>query len=59
MARTKPGLIVGGDGVCRCFWAGPDPEYLRYHDEEWGVPTTDDRTLFEKMCLEGFQSGLS
>ena len=44
----------------RCPWPGiADPEYARYHDEEWGVPLTDDRLLFEKMVLEGFQSGLS
>jgi len=56
---AKAGLIEGGDGRLRCFWAGPDPEYLRYHDEEWGRPVADDRRLFEKLCLEGFQSGLS
>jgi DNA-3-methyladenine glycosylase I len=44
----------------RCPWAGiSDPEYARYHDEEWGVPKSDDRALFEKLILEGFQSGLS
>lgn len=43
----------------RCFWAGPDPLYLDYHDREWGRPVADDRRLFEKLCLEGFQSGLS
>jgi DNA-3-methyladenine glycosylase I len=44
----------------RCPWAGiDDSEYARYHDEEWGVPKTDDRVLFEKLVLEGFQSGLS
>jgi len=44
----------------RCPWAGvTDPEYIRYHDEEWGVPVKDDRRLFEKVILEGFQSGLS
>ncbi len=47
------------DGVTRCWWPGDDPEYVRYHDEEWGQPTTDDTRLFEKICLEGFQSGLS
>ncbi len=45
--------------LCRCPWAGSDPLYLRYHDEEWGVPKTRDIELFEKMILEGFQSGLS
>ncbi len=43
----------------RCPWAGEDPLYVRYHDEEWGVPKTDDRALFEKLVLEGFQAGLS
>ncbi len=45
--------------VERCTWAGTDAEYIRYHDEEWGVPMTDDRALFEKLTLEGFQAGLS
>jgi DNA-3-methyladenine glycosylase I len=53
------GLIEGADGLPRCFWPGTDPLYLRYHDEEWGRPVADDRRLFEKLCLEGFQSGLS
>ena len=43
----------------RCWWCGSDPLYVRYHDEEWGKPVTDDRRLFEKLCLEGFQAGLS
>jgi len=43
----------------RCAWPGEDPLYLRYHDEEWGRPVTDDHRLFEKICLEGFQAGLS
>jgi DNA-3-methyladenine glycosylase I len=43
----------------RCWWCGTDPLYVRYHDEEWGTPVTDDHRLFEKICLEGFQSGLS
>jgi len=43
----------------RCWWPGEDPEYIRYHDYEWGNPVTDDTRLFEKVCLEGFQSGLS
>jgi DNA-3-methyladenine glycosylase I len=43
----------------RCWWCGTDPLYIRYHDEEWGRPVRDDRRLFEKICLEGFQSGLS
>lgn len=45
--------------MLRCFWATSDPLYETYHDEEWGRPVSDDRRLFEKICLEGFQSGLS
>jgi DNA-3-methyladenine glycosylase I len=59
MARLAKGLARGEDGVVRCFWAGSDPLYARYHDDEWGFPVADDRRLFEKICLEGFQSGLS
>lgn len=51
--------MTGPDGVERCAWVGDDPEYRRYHDEEWGVPLRGDRALFEKMALEGFQAGLS
>lgn len=53
------GLHTGQDGKTRCWWCGDDEEYQRYHDEEWGNPVHDDRHLFEKICLEGFQSGLS
>jgi DNA-3-methyladenine glycosylase I len=53
------GLITGEDGRTRCFWPGNLPDYLAYHDHEWGRPVTDDIRLFEKICLEGFQSGLS
>jgi DNA-3-methyladenine glycosylase I len=59
MARLPKGLLRGADGVVRCFWAASDPLYLRYHDREWGFPVADDRRLFEKICLEGFQAGLS
>ncbi len=45
--------------VKRCQWGTSDADYLAYHDEEWGMPVTDDFRLFEKLCLEGFQSGLS
>lgn len=45
--------------VHRCWWCGEDELYVRYHDEEWGRPVTDDTRLFEKICLEGFQAGLS
>lgn len=51
--------LLGPDGAARCAWVGDDPEYRRYHDEEWGVPLHGDRALFEKMSLEGFQAGLS
>ena len=53
------GLIEGPDGRARCSWHANLPEYMRYHDEEWGRPMADDSRLFEKICLEGFQSGLS
>lgn len=54
------GLIIGEDGKARCWWhGGTDALYQKYHDTEWGHPVTDDRRLFEKICLEGFQSGLS
>jgi DNA-3-methyladenine glycosylase I len=47
------------DGLSRCPWPGTDPLYVAYHDEEWGVPEWDDRALFEKLILDGFQAGLS
>lgn len=53
------GLIVGEDGKARCSWHANLPDYLLYHDREWGRPVADDVRLFEKICLEGFQSGLS
>ncbi len=53
------GIVAGDDGVRRCAWASGDPLYRRYHDEEWGRPVKDDTRLYEKLCLEGFQSGLS
>ena len=51
--------ILGPDGLPRCRWCAASPDYLAYHDTEWGFPVDDDRRLFEKLCLEGFQSGLS
>src|SRR5829696_7243888 len=51
--------IVGGEERGRCSWAGTDPLMVAYHDEEWGVPCHDDRQLFERLMLEGFQAGLS
>jgi DNA-3-methyladenine glycosylase I len=53
------GLIDHPDGKCRCWWPGTDELYLAYHDTEWGVPELDDRALFEKLILDGFQAGLS
>jgi len=52
-------LLTGDDGRKRCGWCGADPLYVGYHDTEWGFPVADDTRLFEKICLEGFQSGLS
>ncbi|MGH3081801.1 MAG: DNA-3-methyladenine glycosylase I [Gaiellaceae bacterium] len=52
-------VVRGEDGVARCFWGASPPEYVAYHDTEWGFPVAHDRRLFEKLCLEGFQSGLS
>jgi len=47
------------DRGTRCWWCGTDPVYVKYHDTEWGVPVTDDRALYEKLVLDGFQAGLS
>jgi DNA-3-methyladenine glycosylase I len=56
---SRPEILVGDDGLPRCGWIGADPEYRRYHDEEWGTALHGDRALFEKISLEGFQAGLS
>ena len=53
------GLFADEVGVVRCKWCAATPAYRHYHDNEWGFPVTDDRRLFEKLCLEGFQAGLS
>jgi DNA-3-methyladenine glycosylase I len=53
------GLVTDDDGVSRCWWCVADPAYMAYHDLEWGRPSADDGRLFEKLCLEGFQAGLS
>jgi DNA-3-methyladenine glycosylase I len=53
------GIVKGEDGVARCTWGASPPDYIDYHDSEWGFPVADDQRLFEKLCLEGFQSGLS
>jgi DNA-3-methyladenine glycosylase I len=55
----RNGLFEDDDGVARCSWCRLSPAYRHYHDNEWGLPVTDDRRLFEKICLEGFQAGLS
>ena len=52
-------IVVGPDGLGRCSWGASSPEYQEYHDQEWGRPVGDDVRIFEKLCLEGFQSGLS
>jgi DNA-3-methyladenine glycosylase I len=54
-----PPLARGDDGRRRCWWGGSAPDYVAYHDEEWGRPVTDDRGIYERLVLEGFQSGLS
>ncbi len=54
-----PEIRLSADGMLRCEWAGTDPLMVAYHDEEWGVPCHDDRDLFERLILEGFQAGLS
>ncbi len=51
--------VLGDDGKRRCWWGAEGPEYRPYHDEEWGFGVADDHRLFEKICLEGFQAGLS
>jgi DNA-3-methyladenine glycosylase I len=56
---TSDDVVVGADGVPRCWWCGDDPLYVDYHDREWGVPLRDERALFELLCLEGFQAGLA
>ena len=58
-APTATGLTVGADGRPRCWWGASAPEYIDYHDREWGVPLHGDDALFERLCLEAFQSGLS
>lgn len=55
----RAGLIKGEDGLPRCWWGAAPDDYRAYHDNEWGRPVADDHRLFEKICLEGFQSGLS
>ncbi len=56
---TDRALVVGEDGRARCYWAGSAPEYIAYHDDEWGRPVRTDQGLYERMTLEAFQSGLA
>ncbi len=58
-AAPSDSLFTGDDGLVRCAWAQSAPGFAAYHDTEWGFPVAEDRRLFEKLCLEGFQSGLS
>lgn len=58
-ARAQRTHVIFPDGRARCPWPGDDPLYIKYHDTEWGVPEWDDRALFEKLILDGFQAGLS
>jgi DNA-3-methyladenine glycosylase I len=59
MSDERTAVVLGDDGKSRCAWGSNDPEYRRYHDEEWGTELRGDRPLFEKLSLEGFQAGLS
>ncbi len=59
VSTTPDGLVRGADRKLRCAWCASTADYVAYHDDEWGRPVTDDRRLFEKICLEGFQAGLS
>src|SRR5690606_16635047 len=59
VSAAAEGLLRGDDGQLRCAWQQNLPDYAHYHDHEWGRPVTDDVRLFEKLCLEGFQAGLS
>ena len=58
-SRLMTGVVKGSDGVRRCAWGASTPDYAAYHDDEWGRPVVDDTRLYEKLCLEGFQAGLS
>ena len=59
MSAKVEGLVSDERGTTRCAWCSADDTYRRYHDREWGFPVVDDQRLFEKICLEGFQAGLS
>ncbi len=58
-SETDGDVVIGADGRARCRWGASTPEYERYHDDEWGKPVRDPDALYEKLCLEAFQSGLS
>ena len=53
------GITIDANGISRCAWSGNDELYIEYHDKEWGYPEGNDKKLFEKICLEGFQAGLA
>ena len=59
MSVPERPLLIDAQGTPRCWWCGDDPAYVAYHDTEWGLPVDDEFRLFEKLCLEGFQAGLS
>src|SRR5688500_7699229 len=59
MRVDSPSLVPGPDGRPRCWWSVGTPDYVAYHDDEWGRPVREDRGLYEKLTLEAFQSGLS
>ncbi len=59
LADVPSGVVNAGDGIARCWWGDGSAEFRAYHDVEWGFPVIDDRRLYEKLCLEGFQAGLS
>jgi DNA-3-methyladenine glycosylase I len=59
IGQPQPGVVIDDHGVARCEWGASNPDYIAYHDHEWGMPTDDDGLLFEKLSLEGFQAGLS
>src|SRR5919201_639365 len=59
MTESQSGLLVGDDGITRCWWGATDPLYVEYHDREWGQPLRGDDALFEMLSLEAFQAGLA
>jgi len=59
LSPDSAGVIIGDDGLARPAWASTDPLMRAYYDQEWGLPVTDEQGLYERICLEGFQAGLS